>query len=420
MKKGYRILFNFFSILFLSSLVIFYGYRLGYYYILEHQDYENKQVHFYEKLINSKGIEGTDKGLQKSDDGYVFVSKSSDNYVYYVGRLWRIISIDKNNNIKMITDEPQTLLNWNNTVNFTDSNINKWLNKNDSDFSGVFELSLKDESNNIIKQNSLVASLLTKNEYEAIGENNYLTGEPFWIINEDKPSYIDAGGNIVTPDDSFDIYGVRPTIVLSSEFMYETGTGTEADPYILKKNIAETLSNVYVGEYVNYNNYLWRVIEVSDAGVKIALEDTLNLTEPIFFSAYDNVYCDYEGVGLYLNNDFYNSLSNNDYIVQNNFYSGDYSVNNNYDYSNTRNLSVFVNVGLYSVGEFFINTISNTYTLTPYANSTSTIYTINNNKKLYADFITNTYDVRPTLYLDGNLFVIDGDGTKNKPYEVGR
>lgn len=420
MKKSCRILFNFFSILFLLSLVIFYGYRLFYYYILEHQDYENKPVHLYEKLINSKGIEGTDKGLQKSGDGYAFVSKSSDNYVYYVGRLWRIISIDKNNNIKMITDEPQTLLNWDNAVTFADSNINKWLNENDSDFSGVFELSLKDESKNIIKQNSLVASLLTKEEYDAIGENNYLVGESFWIIDENMPSYVDENGNILKPDDSFDIYGVRPTIVLSSEFMYETGNGTAENPYILKMNYAEKLGNAYIGEYVNYNNYLWRVIEVSDLGVKVALDGVLNLNEPVLFSAYDNVYCDYEGVGLYLNNEFYNSLTNNDYIIQNNYYSGPYSIDNNYDYVNARNTSVFVNIGMYSIGEFFINSTPNIYTLTPYANTTTTMYAINGNKKLYADFITKTYDVKPTLYLDANLFVIDGDGTKNKPYEVGR
>ena len=172
MKSKYRLIFNICSILFLSSLVIFYGYRLIHFYILEHKTYTDEAVPFYEKLIDSKGIEGTNNGLQTTNEGYYYASLSEDNYVYYLGKVWRIISIDKNNNIKMITEDNQTILNWDQSVNFDNSNINKWLNKSDDEHSGIFEKSLK--SVTVMKQNGKIADLLTKEEYEKLGDKNYL------------------------------------------------------------------------------------------------------------------------------------------------------------------------------------------------------------------------------------------------------
>ena len=165
MSKTFRILFNSLSIVFLSILVVFYGYRLFYYYRIEHPKNGNIEIKLYEKLTSKQGIEGMNYGLQKDGDGYFYAAGSNDNYLYYLGRMWRIVNIDKDGNIKLITDEVQTILSYDNSKTFDESDINMWLNINDNDYSGVFEKSLKDTSN-IIKQNENTVSLLTKSEYE--------------------------------------------------------------------------------------------------------------------------------------------------------------------------------------------------------------------------------------------------------------
>ena len=417
MKK--RIIFNIFSIIFLLTLVIFYGYRLFYYYMLEHKTYENKTVYLYEKLIDNKGIIGTDKGLIAKDNTYIYTSKSDDNYLYFAGRMWRIISIDQNNNIKMITEEPQTLLTWNNDISFNDSDINIWLNKNDNENSGIFELSLKENIQRLMRQNNLVATLLTKEEYSLLNQNNYLVNTPFWITDNDgSPLYVDSKGNINNDFENSEFYGVRPVIILSNDWLYLSGTGAETDPYIIENNEVDLLSKAYVGEYINYSGYKWRIIDNDEEKTKISLDNSLDNTN--IYSNYDNEYSIKEGIGLYLNSEFYNSLENNDYIVNSNYYTGTYTNNNEYSYLNTYSNNVEALVGLYALGEFYINQVGNTYTLTPYLNTKKTIYTINDNNKIYADFIDSVYNIRPVINIDSSLFIISGNGTSESPYEIGR
>ncbi len=421
MKKNYRIIFNISSVLFLSFLVMFYGYRLFYYYCLEHKNYENSTINLYQKLIDNKGIDGTNEGLQTYDAGYIYGAKSNDNYLSYAGRLWRIISIDKNNNIKLITDEVQTLLNWNEADVFNDSNVNTWLNSSDVEFSGIFEKSLKNDER-IVLQNNNRASLLTTKELELIGDNSFLAKKgSFWIIDSisNLPVVVNNDGKIDNISSNSSILGVRPTIVLNSTILYASGNGTIENPYIIENNV-EKIIDCYVGNYVKYSNYIWKIIDVSDFGIKVVLNDSLDDNTTILYSNYDNEFTNYEGIGLYLNNTFYKTLINPEYIVPANYYIGSYNVNGMYDYLNTYLTEAYAYVGLPKIGDFFINDYPNIYTLTPYMNTTNTIYVINKNKNLYADFINNLYNIKPVIYLDSGLFIVDGNGTIESPYEVGK
>lgn len=404
MKIG-RIIFNILSILFICSLIGIYSYRLIHFYKLEHMVYENSESKLYEVLINNKGIEGTDEGLQTSDDGYIYGSKSENNYAYYAGRMWRIISIDKENRVKMITDEAQTLLAWD-KEEFEASDINKWLNKNEDDAnSGIFEKSLKTDTK---------ASLLSISEYKRLKENNYLISEtPYWIIDEDnKAMYVDAKGEI-NKDNKSSFFGVRPTIVIPNDVIYTRGTGASDNPYIFTNDNVTTLKDAYVGEYVSFNDSNWRIIEVDDTKVKVALDDVITYDKN-FGST--NIYNASNGVGQYLNTTYYNEIENKDYILDGTYYTGNY--NNGYESTYTSNVTL--KIGIYRMGEFFINELPSVYTMTPYARTKNTIYTINNNKKVYADYITKKNNLRPTLYLDGTLNILEGKGTKDFAYKVGK
>lgn len=416
MNKKFRLIFNLLSLLFLSTLVVFYGYRLIYFYKLEHTDNTSEPIKFYQKLINNKGIEGMNYGLQKIDKTYVFAPESTDNYLYFLGRNWRIIGVDENNNIKAITDESQTILSWEESLSFDNSNIYTWLKINEKEHSGLFEKSLK--NNNLIVE----ISLLTKKEYEKIGNGNFLVDKNFWIINEENniPTYINNKGEIINETNNYDTFNIKPTILISSDAIFMTGHGTINDPYIIYNYIPEKLTDVYVGEYLNYNNNLWRVIEVNENDIKVVLDGYLDMSETIMFSDYTNEFNLYDGIGYYLNNDFYEKISNNDYIVEKEYFIGNYNNDDTYSYLNVFDTEVLSKIGLYQIGEFFINEYNEIYTLTPSNTSYNAIYTINNNNNLYIDLVTNEYKIRPTFYLDGNIFILDGIGTKEKPYKIGR
>lgn len=409
MCKKRRILFNLFSFLFLITLVVFYGYRLFYFYKLEHTASTDGPVKFSELLINNAGIEGMNYGLQKTDDGYYFETKSVDNYLLFLGRTWRIIGVDNENNIKAITEEVQTLLSWKEDASFEESDIYTWLKRSDVEHSGIFEESLK--QNTYIKD----ISLLTKQEYQRLKENNFLIGENFWIIDE-KPSFIDNKGELQVEEDN-NIYGVRPVITLSSDVLYISGSGTETNPYIISSDVKEKLNDTYVGEYLTYNDNLWRIIEVNDTSTKVVLDSSLE--DDTIFGSSNNEFNLKSGIGNYLNNDFYETLLNEDYIIEKDFYIGTFENKNNYSYLNTYENSVKVKIGLYKIGDFFINSENDIYTLSPSTDSKEAIYTIRN-KKLFVDLVTNAHKIKPVIYLDSDIFIIKGDGTKNNPYEIGR
>lgn len=412
--KVYRKIINVASIIFLLLLVLFYGYRLVYYYKLEHQPNTNAPIPFHQRLINNKGIEGTNYGLLEDGDGYLYGPKSTDNYVYYVGRLWRIIGLDKDGNIKLITDEGQTILAWEDDKTFKESNIYTWLNKTDDLSSGVFEKSLKETISSNILTNDAYVSLLTRDEFEKIGSDSYLVnGTNFWLAGDNR-SYVNANGEVTDETNDYDAFNVRPVIVINSSYNYISGTGTKEDPYIIYAPYKEQLSSTYVGEYLKYNNLLWRIIDTND-NIKVALEGYETSDE--VFSHKSNKLNDEEGIGYFLNNDYYNRLENNDYIVPSNYYIGSFD---NYSYVNTYNDSVLLYVGLPQIGDFFINSYDNYYTLTPLDSSDETIYVINDHKRLFADFIDEAYQIRPVLYLDKEIFILNGDGTKDNPYEIGR
>lgn len=421
MNKKFRILFNVLSIVFLSILCLFYGYRLLYYYKIEHPKNVKAEIKLYEKLVSTQGIEGMNYGLQKDGNEYYYAAGSNDNYLYYLGRMWRIVDIDKDGNIKLITDEVQTILPYNINDKFDESDINTWLNINDNEYSGIFEKSLKGTVN-IVKQNDHVSSLLTKKGYERLGKNSFvIDNNNFWIVDEksNKILYVNNKGEIKEDNDDYDTYAVKPTIVISNQILYTSGNGTNDNPYIIDNSVKEKITDAYVGEYLNYGGYTFRIIDVNDISVKVALDGYIDTNE-YSYSKYDNTFSIREGIGYYLNNEFYNSLANNNYIVNSKYYTGSYSYNDNYSYLNTYLDEVDAKVGLYKIGEFFITSYNEYSTLTPSETSKQTIYVINKNRKLFADLIDSAYKVRPVLSLATDLFIIEGNGTKEKPFEIGR
>ena len=129
-KKKFKLkpanIFVFVNILVILGICCFYGYRLVYYYKLEHtKTVKNKT--FSEILTTDANLVYEGDGLYKNEDEYLFRGKEVNNYVYYSGRLWRIVKVNKNKSIKLVTADLDTSLVWGLDNNYEESYVKDWL-----------------------------------------------------------------------------------------------------------------------------------------------------------------------------------------------------------------------------------------------------------------------------------------------------
>ena len=383
--------------------------------------------------------------MDNSTNEYYFYGKVSNNYVYYSGRYFRILGIDKDKNIKLITEDVQTSLSYGDEYNFSDSLINKWLNlggKNE----GIFYYSLEDTDkyltntytckdivNDIKKttckklENSNLISTISAYEYvRALANDSYLNNNSYYWTSTnstDSAYYVFDKGGITTSNDR-DILGIRPVITLKGNTIV-SGDGSKENPYTFENKTINTLYDASVGEYLTYSNNTYRIIEKDKNVMKIAMEGYIeednNIVKKVF-NTKNNVFDinSKNNIGYYLNNTFYESLENKDYLKKGYFYIGRFNTDD-YSYKLTFENKINTYVGLYQLGELFINDYGENFTLNGLDdNIDNTIFVIDKDKKIYGDNITSKYKIRPVLYLDSNLKILKGTGKIDNKYEIGK
>lgn len=430
------------NLLFLFSCFIFYTTRLIYFYKIEHPKVEKNEA-----LINlvtlKKNITKVGSGLYKNKDGYVYKGNKLANYVEYSGRIWRVISVDKDDNIKLITEEPQTSLVWGIDTDYENSYVRSWLNNEDNSIKSFYE-SLK--NTDILANTRTCTDIVTKSkvtceeyvedkvglisayEYKiAGGENSYLNINQYWwtsSINDEKtPWYVYSKGSLNDTSYSGSVYysyGVRPTITIKGNTEVLSGDGSSEKPYNLDAGTTNVLNNKYIGNYIKYNNYLWRIIETDTTYVKVVMDGVVKENNEDYYTTYgsSNYYSVSSGVGKYLNKTFYNSLSNQNYILEHSFYTGRYDSTNKYDFNRIADYNEKMNVGLIQLGELFVTDVSKYFLSTRTKTSDNNIYEVLENGRIYAGDLTDELRVRPTLYLDPNIVLNSGTGKKEDPYII--
>lgn len=422
------------------SIVWFYICRLVHFYRLENPNIP-EDIALGNYLTLDKNIAVSGSGLYKLDDKYVFIGRDVNNYLLYSGILFRIVSVD-DDSIKLITDEVQTSIFWGNDLNYNVSSARKWLNKIDNvNFSGIFynilnnpDLYLQksdfcaDKVANasyscLNKQNDYIG-LLTVNEYEqAKGSESYLNiGSYFWTINTSEQGiwYVMDTGEIndnAFTEQNYYSYGIRPVINLKKNVKMIAGDGTKNNPYRIENNFSNLLNSKNVGEYINYSNHRFRIINKDNGNVTLALDGFIQIENSDFEAIFSEVNPNFnlnEGLGYYLNTDFYNSLENKELLVKSKWYNGIY-VN---DYASVYNTYVESYIGLMKVGDFYINDYDNYYLINRNNDYDMTIYKVLDNK-LYADLIQSKAFMRPTLSLNGDVTITSGTGSRDNPYIIG-
>lgn len=448
------------SIVFIASLFIIYGYRFVHYYRLENSNSEidtevSKPVSIYNHLLTYLGTEEdvvnnkpTTLHKNSNEESYYFKGQVNNNYVYYSGKLWRIYKVNKNKSISLITEETQTLLPYGDKQEYEESYIYNYLNNVDKH--SIFYQTLNNTKDLLVNttyctdtisdiknitcnntNNNYQISLLNLKDYINSGANDgFLNNETyFWLMdfdNNNKLYYVFNKGGINTTKEYNTLhYGVRPVISISGELMLNSGDGTIENPYYIDSQEDYKLINVGVGEYLDYNNSTWRIINKTDNSVKVALEGYIEEEEKEIekiFSTKSNTYVptSSNNIGYYLNNEYYETLENKEYLTKGTFYTGKYTVDS-YDYRLVYQTSIEAYVGLPQIGDLYINTYSNSLTMLAITDHMNNIlYVINNDNNLYTSKISESEKIRPVIYLDGDLIALSGEGTKESPYIIGR
>lgn len=433
-KKKFKLwekIFVAFSIIAIIVISSIYMYRLIYYYKIEHP----------KKIDNSIATHIIRKGTTSSGDGlytfdskyYYYEGKEVSNYIWYSGRLFRIVNIDEEG-LTLITEDSQTSLVWGLTSDIKESYIYNWLNKTENENTGIFLNSINNYESELILNNWCVGvnkieknsceekldnyvSLLSVSDYlKAKGPDSYLNNGTYWwtsnISEDGKPLYVFNSGGIndeVSLNETYYSYGVRPVIKVSRALTYLKGDGTKENPYQIKTENENILSDKSVGEYVKYSNYTWRIQSKTEDTIKLILDGYIEKNDTPITEKFTNV-------TNYLSKTFYNTLSKNN-LKKCDFYKGTYNKNTMYDYQNIYTEKANNYVGLSSIGELFINDYNNSWLYNSFG-SNSLQYKTTEQNRIIADVNSNKNNITPVICLKNDMTITAGEGTKDNPYIV--
>ena len=425
-------LFKIFSILFILGCIVFYGYRFFHYYKIFSTDSNWEEVELtplHKKIVTNSYV---NNDLSSLDGGYVYNYKSDKNYVKYSGILWRIEKIESDGKIRLVSTTTGPVV-ANNATSFKESSINKYLN---DDKSTIYrnlvnpELYLSKTSVCLDDIESIENITCDEKEDYLIGmpsiDDYKLTGgiegyiknvKEFWLSNvNDKSQYYISDTGEVKKTKVIHQYEILPIITLSNEVSYNSGDGSINNPYVIGEEVPNVLSQKGVNEYVSFGDKVWKIIDQDNIGTKVVLDGVLD-NKMVFNKKYYNTF-ENSNIYSYLNGEYYKSFSDADRekIVKGKWYVGIYSADDEYDYSSIYESNIEAYVGLLNMNDIGVLEYSNVWTLTPSSSKKDIIYTIGSDGTVYPDSVTKTKYIRPVLYLDSNIRISNGKGSKEEPY----
>ncbi len=435
------------NVLIIVIICVFYLFRLIKYYRIEHNTKPGEPVKLVDYLIKKQSHLDLTKGLVLDEKTgiYNFVGNVDDNYISYSGMLYRILSIDKDNNIRVVSEDIVTYMYSGLENGYEESFVLRWLNSSDEKYSGIYEktlynkdellvnssvcLDVIDDLNNITCENvnsDYKVGMLSLYDYKFYGgKNGFLNnGKSYYLSSlnsENENYYLLDTGEIALNQSNSKVSGVRAVLTISGNTIMLGGNGTISNPYTIESHTVSKLNEAYVGQYVSLGEDVYKVVEVNEDKVKVAMVGVLKDGEEnlsIGFSAKTNKYSKDTIVGQYLNKDYYNSLENKEFIVE-----GSYPVGNivlsNLDYALVYNETNKANIGMLTLGDMFVHEYNNIFTLSRGLESNQFVNVINEEGNFYSDYNYKEYNVRPAMYLDGNLSIVSGIGSEHGPYQLG-
>ncbi|MBQ9019004.1 MAG: hypothetical protein IJ097_01665 [Bacilli bacterium] len=434
-------IFNFLSILAMMGVCLYYGGRSLYYYSKQNVKIKEEAMTLNGLVLQNNPIarENND-GLHQDNDGYYFKGAVENNYVLFENRIFRVIRVNGNDTVKMISENFNASFMWGEESNYKDSNVRNWLEKTDKEHSGVYystipkieeklvktkysEDKLKNDKIINAKDNSkdYVTVLTVKDYIQANGKSSYLNnGKIFFLLglNEDDENlYVEEDGSIQSSD-SLSGYGIRPVITLKKNMEVSGGDGTKDNPYVVKTN-----DKNYVDSYIKLGDDTWKVSSDNGEVLKLYLNDYLKINGAEVshnYSIYNSIFAlnDRSNIGYYLNTTYLGSLPYQDSLVDCNYFTGEISDDTGYSFTNIYSDNVTAKVGLLNIFDYISNNELSDYF---HINTTSQVGSMEYN--VYSNGLLEEADVRdskhivPVVCISKNS-IKSGDGTNNNPYKM--
>ena len=332
-KKAFQALFCIVSGLFLLGCLVFYGLRFIKYYRIYNPkvDSGDGSVLLAKDIVGKSEFATDDEdGLFSSSGSYIYKGLVKNNYLKYNNMLWRIVRINADNSLDIILDDYINILPWNNKVSaFSESEIYQYLNN--EFLNGLDKELLVNTSFCEDKIDSLTSITCEKqnsdNYVKLLDVANFLNGvrdrksylveddEIFWLSDYGTDKIWHTNGANVSQSDANIFYEIRPMVRLKNTTIYKEGDGSIEKPYQVGN-----MNTVKVGSTVLLGEDKWVVYDMTD-NIKLMRKDLIS--KQLDFDKEKLTYKD-SSLMTYLNDEYLNSLSYKDMLIDTTWLIGSY------------------------------------------------------------------------------------------------
>lgn len=415
------------------------------------RDKLNNQTKITRTVIVARNL--TEVVKQETDDSNYYKGQVDNNYVQFSGMLWRIINVNSDGSVKLISEDITNNLRYTEDK-YKDSNIDKWLNNVflpsiasssylvESEYCVGSITSIEDISNACSEKITSKVGLLSIDEYNktlingmsSINHNNNTyniiankVNNQVVVVNAYKQ--LETVSNLYLPP-------IKPVITIKSDIYIVSGNGSKTNPYKLEDynygNEHDKINTRIVGEYFNYSGISFRVIgKTNDNNVKaIMAEPFMNNTTntPLTVSIGDiNNYkynnTDENNPGYVINNNLI------DYISEASLISAEYDIITNdmsISYDQFKSTKTRAKLMMASTIDLFsglnISLENNSRKIQLFSDIPSTenniimLNVINGMAFEIVNLQYDTYAFKTVTVLNGNLKIKSGKGTYDDPY----
>lgn len=373
-KVGYskiEFTFNVVSLIIAIGVGFYFGARSFYYYSKQSQKLAGDALTLNGSITSNNYVVTSGDGLHQDTDGYYFKGNVYNNYVKFANRLFRVVRINNDGSVKLVSENIATEFMWGEESNYVGSNLDKWLDKTETLGTGVYLDTIPSPKDFLVKTkynipsfngksatdgkktlSNYVTTLTIKDYSLANGTNSYLNIKKyFWLIGTGENGdnlYVTEDGELLEGS-PYEAYGVRPVITLKPDTVLAGGIGTLDDPFVV--NQGDKTNLVHSDIVIDGCNF--KVFYDNGDIVKMAFTNFL-VAGYIPYGKYNTMFDPTEKGSLpnYLNTDFYNALSFKDMLEDSYFYVGEVSSDTSLDFTNMYYNFVVSKVGMLNTFDY--------------------------------------------------------------------
>ena len=403
-----------------------------------------KVTDFYSYLIDNSKSGANLTAADSQGNRFIGTNK---NYVKYAGKLWRIVSVNSTErNVKLISDENLTYINYNENEdsNYSNSNVEEWINtvlKGGLRNPSVFLMNSKWNYRTLTSATmpAAGASVETQNTagllnlYEFDKAKSYIPekyGKDYYLMtpyNSTNIWYVTTSNtaSYISPK-SFK--GIRPAVVLRTGVTFQDGgTGESGNPYMIigeQNGLAgDKLNSRFPGEYVSFEGKKYRIIGTSSSGTKL-MSDSMSL-----HGMFDNTniyqFSTAAVSGSALQNSYYNNISNKNLLETYEYCTKKYTTSTPFSTNCTAADKKSGKFSIPMMGDFYTVPMSGNYWTLSYNVETTVagmykdpLVEMMTPTGVTASGIRTDAQLYPVIVLTSSVVISSGDGTSSTPYVV--